>query len=197
MPGNPLASTWRPKSVMRSINPRSGLAPACSEGGLIRIIMLTRMRLFLSSGASIGRKSRSAFRLIESAGLLPACRDYRRNRVPGGTFFVTVNLLDRRSDLLVTQIDILRDAVRPALAAAGFATIYGIRADLSIIRWSDMPVKQCRDRAAEFRCQFPADPVLVLGIPLPDGSAKWHARHCYRTIIWGWRGDFGLSGADS
>ena len=38
--------------------------------------------------------------------------DYRRNRVPGGTFFFTVNLLDRRSDLLVTQIQALRDAVR-------------------------------------------------------------------------------------
>ena len=40
--------------------------------------------------------------------------DYRRNRVPGGTFFFTVNLLDRRSNLLVTQIDALRDAVRQA-----------------------------------------------------------------------------------
>ena len=38
--------------------------------------------------------------------------DYRRNRVPGGSFFFTVNLLDRRSDLLVTRIDALRDAVR-------------------------------------------------------------------------------------
>ena len=38
--------------------------------------------------------------------------DYRRNRVPGGTFFFTANLLDRRSDLLVTQIRALRDAVR-------------------------------------------------------------------------------------
>src|ERR1700739_377023 len=38
--------------------------------------------------------------------------DYRRNRVPGGTFFFTVNLLDRRSNLLVMQIDALRDAVR-------------------------------------------------------------------------------------
>jgi putative transposase len=37
---------------------------------------------------------------------------YRRNRVPGGTFFFTVNLLDRRSDLLVTRIDALRDSVR-------------------------------------------------------------------------------------
>jgi putative transposase len=30
--------------------------------------------------------------------------DYRRNRVPGGTFFFTVNLLDRRSNLLVANI---------------------------------------------------------------------------------------------
>ena len=38
--------------------------------------------------------------------------DYRRNRVPGGTYFFTVTLLDRRSDLLVTHITALRDAVR-------------------------------------------------------------------------------------
>src|SRR5690348_9065376 len=38
--------------------------------------------------------------------------DYRRSRVPRGTFFFTVNLLDRRSNLLVTRIDALREAVR-------------------------------------------------------------------------------------
>jgi putative transposase len=37
--------------------------------------------------------------------------DYRRNRVPGGTYFFTVNLLDRRTDLLVRHIDILRTAI--------------------------------------------------------------------------------------
>jgi REP-associated tyrosine transposase len=37
--------------------------------------------------------------------------DYRRNRVPGGTFFVTANLLDRRSGLLVTQTGALKDAI--------------------------------------------------------------------------------------
>lgn len=37
--------------------------------------------------------------------------EYRRNRIPGATYF-TVNLLDRRSDLLVTHIDTLREAVR-------------------------------------------------------------------------------------
>ena len=38
--------------------------------------------------------------------------DYRRNRVSGGTYFFTANLLDRRSDVLVTHIDALRNAVR-------------------------------------------------------------------------------------
>ncbi len=37
--------------------------------------------------------------------------EYRRNRVPGGTYFFTVNLLDRRSDLLVTHIDVFRKSV--------------------------------------------------------------------------------------
>ncbi len=37
---------------------------------------------------------------------------YRRHRVPGGTYFFTVNLQDRRSRLLVQHIDLLRNAVR-------------------------------------------------------------------------------------
>jgi putative transposase len=46
--------------------------------------------------------------------------DYRRNRVPGGTFLFTVNLLDRRSDLLVRHIDARRDAVRGVRTRAPF-----------------------------------------------------------------------------
>jgi putative transposase len=46
--------------------------------------------------------------------------DYRRNRVPGGTFFLTVNLLYRHSGLLVTQIQALRDAVRRVRRHAPF-----------------------------------------------------------------------------
>ena len=38
--------------------------------------------------------------------------DYLRNRVPGGTYFFTVNLLERRSQLLTEHIDGLRHAVR-------------------------------------------------------------------------------------
>jgi putative transposase len=38
--------------------------------------------------------------------------DYRRVRVPGGTYFFTTNLLDRQSQLLVKHIDLFRQAVR-------------------------------------------------------------------------------------
>jgi hypothetical protein len=38
--------------------------------------------------------------------------DYRHYRVPGGTYFFTVNLLERRADLLVRHIEPLREAVR-------------------------------------------------------------------------------------
>jgi putative transposase len=39
--------------------------------------------------------------------------DYRRYRIPGGTYFFTVNLLERSpNDLLVRHIDIFRQAVR-------------------------------------------------------------------------------------
>ncbi|MBN9564443.1 MAG: transposase [Alphaproteobacteria bacterium] len=45
---------------------------------------------------------------------------YRRNRVPGGTYFFTVNLLDRGSDLLVAHIDELRQAVRQTRSRSPF-----------------------------------------------------------------------------
>ena len=46
--------------------------------------------------------------------------DYGRNRVSGGTFFFTVNLLDRRSNLLRRISTRLRDAVRRVRARAPF-----------------------------------------------------------------------------
>jgi len=46
--------------------------------------------------------------------------DYRRFRVPGGTYFFTVNLLERRRTLLVDHIDVLRHAVRRVRARHPF-----------------------------------------------------------------------------
>lgn len=46
--------------------------------------------------------------------------DYRRARVPGVTYFFTVNLRDRSSDLLIREIDLLRDTVRATKARHPF-----------------------------------------------------------------------------
>jgi len=46
--------------------------------------------------------------------------NYRRNRIPGGTYFFTVNLLDRKSQLLVEHIAELREAVRITRQLASF-----------------------------------------------------------------------------
>ncbi len=46
--------------------------------------------------------------------------DYRRYRIAGGTYFFTINLLDRRGDLLVRHIEDLRNAVRRTRAERPF-----------------------------------------------------------------------------
>jgi putative transposase len=46
------------------------------------------------------------------AGDILSLRRYRRNRIPGGTYFFTVTLRERRSQWLVQHIDCLRDVFR-------------------------------------------------------------------------------------
>ncbi len=46
--------------------------------------------------------------------------DYRRARVPGATYFFTVNLDNRTSDLLIREIDLLRESVRATRARHPF-----------------------------------------------------------------------------
>ena len=47
--------------------------------------------------------------------------NYRRNFVPGGTFFFTVTLADRSSKVLVEHVDLLRNALRAARRERPFA----------------------------------------------------------------------------
>lgn len=58
--------------------------------------------------------------MIMSVSYHPAMTDYRRNRVPGGTYVFTVNLYDRRRTFLVDHIALLRGAVRQVKLAAPF-----------------------------------------------------------------------------
>ncbi|MBL8470685.1 MAG: transposase [Rhodocyclaceae bacterium] len=46
--------------------------------------------------------------------------DYRRHRIAGGTYFFTVNLLERRRSLLTNHVDALRFAVARVKAARPF-----------------------------------------------------------------------------
>lgn len=46
--------------------------------------------------------------------------DYRRAQVPGATYFFTVNLRDRTSNLLTREIDLLRETVRATRARHPF-----------------------------------------------------------------------------
>ena len=49
------------------------------------------------------------FMLFFLGGCLPM--HYRRSKSAGGTYFFTVNLAERTSDLLVQKIDILRQVI--------------------------------------------------------------------------------------
>ncbi|SIR12630.1 MULTISPECIES: REP-associated tyrosine transposase [Acidiphilium] len=46
--------------------------------------------------------------------------NYRRNRTPGGTYFFTINLANRNSDLLTREIEALRTAIRTTRHRAPF-----------------------------------------------------------------------------
>ena len=48
---------------------------------------------------------------------------YRRNRIPGGTFFFTLTLVDRSSRTLVEQIDALRSTLRKTRAERPFEIV--------------------------------------------------------------------------
>ena len=48
---------------------------------------------------------------------------YRRARIPGGTYFFTVNLADRRADYLVRYIDDLRESLGKVKKAHPFALV--------------------------------------------------------------------------
>src|SRR3984893_9425811 len=57
----------------------------------------------------------------EIRGRLAAMVRYRRNFVPGGTFFFTLTLDDRRSSVLVDHVALLRAAFRKTRGAQPFA----------------------------------------------------------------------------
>jgi len=114
--------------------------------------------------------------------------DYRRNRVPGGTYFFTVNLANRRSDLLVREVETLRAAIRAVRVATPFHvdawvilpdhmhciwTLPEDDADFSG-RWWDIKVRfsKALPNVGSMRPEWPAR----------DGRGIWQKRFWEHTI---------------
>jgi putative transposase len=111
--------------------------------------------------------------------------EYRRNRVPGGPYFFTANLANRRSDLLVREIETLRAAIRAVRLAAPFHidawvilpdhmhciwTLPEDDADFSG-RWWDIKVRFSK-----------ALPIVESMRPARDGRGIWQKRFWEHTI---------------
>ena len=88
---------------------------------------------------------------------------YRRARMPGGTYFFTVNLAERKRTLLVEQIDALRRAVRKVLTEHPFhIDAMVVLPDHLHVFWTlpkgdvDFPTRWASIKAGFSRC-IPAD----------------------------------------
>lgn len=103
--------------------------------------------------------------------------NYRRVWVPGGTYFFTVNLLQRRRCLLVDHIDLLRDAFRATKVARPFQL-------LAIAMLPDRP--RCVWRLPEGdadnanRCA-PIKPFFGIALPMERHSTR--TNHAARGVL--------------
>lgn len=96
--------------------------------------------------------------------------NYRRNRVPGGTYFFTVTLADRSSDLLTRRIDALRAVVQATRGILPFRTeAWVVLPDHMHWLWTlpegdaDFPVRWQRIKAGFSRAVTEAGPVWQRG----------------------------------
>jgi putative transposase len=103
---------------------------------------------------------------------------YRRNRIAGATYFFTVTLRDRRSDLLVREIDSLRAAWRVAAKRIPHAVIAAVVLPdhlHAVIRMMDASADYPRlwqDIKKGFTRR-----VVPVGAPSP-----WQSRYWERTV---------------
>ena len=90
--------------------------------------------------------------------------DYRRNQIPGACYFFTVNLLDRRSDLLVSHIDTPRNAVREVRRRSPF----------HIDAWVVLPdLMHCLWTLPEGDSDFPSRWRQIKSLPVPTRVRRW------------------------
>ncbi|MGC2781756.1 MAG: transposase [Bradyrhizobium sp.] len=112
---------------------------------------------------------------------------YRRHRMPGGAFFFTVTLADRRSRALVDHVDLLRGAFRTARAERPFEidAIVVLPDHLHVVMTLPPGDADFSGRWRMIRGHF-SSALLNSGIPVPrrrNGElALWQRRFWEHTI---------------
>ena len=103
---------------------------------------------------------------------------YRRNRIAGATYFFTVTLRDRRSDLLVREIDALRDAWRKAAGRLPHTVIAAV-----VLPDHLHAVIRMDDATADFpRLWQDIKKGFTWRTALPGSASAWQSRYWERTV---------------
>lgn len=103
---------------------------------------------------------------------------YRRNRIAGATYFFTVTLRDRRSDLLVREIEALREAWRKAASRVPHAVIAAV-----VLPDHLHAVIRMEDQAADFPRLWQDIKKGFTRRTVPPGApSAWQSRYWERTV---------------
>lgn len=103
---------------------------------------------------------------------------YRRNRIAGATYFFTVTLRDRRSDLLVREIGALREAWRKAAGRVPHAIIAAV-----VLPDHLHAVIRMEDEAADFpRLWQDIKKGFTRRTSRPGAPSAWQSRYWERTV---------------
>lgn len=113
---------------------------------------------------------------------------YRRNFIPGGSYFFTVTLLDRSSTLLVDRIDDLREAMRSVRAERPFTmdAVVVLPDHLHCI-WT-LPLDDAdysmrwREIKSRFSRRVPVDENLTVGRKNKAERGIWQRRFWEHTL---------------
>ena len=103
---------------------------------------------------------------------------YRRNRVVGATYFFTVTLRDLRSDLLVREIEALREAWRKAANRVPHAVIAAV-----VLPDHLHAVIRMQDETADFpRLWQDIKKGFTRRTSQPGAASAWQSRFWERTV---------------
>jgi putative transposase len=103
---------------------------------------------------------------------------YRRNRIAGATYFFTVTLRDRRSDLLVREIEALRKAWRKAVSRVPHTVIAAV-----VLPDHLHAVIRMEDHAADFpRLWQDIKKGFTRRTVQPGAPSAWQSRYWERTV---------------